>query len=106
MAREEGTRMPSENAGPCWPSQPKGNVLYVTSDRPLFGEGFDESPLAIPPTSVVPEARVEAVGRTVLAFREDGPWGDRSVLDVIATCLRYVEDSVIIRFKPFFLPRD
>lgn len=84
----------------------EGKVLYVTSDRPLFGEGFDEIPLAISPASVIPDARVEAVGTTVLAFRDDGPWGDRSVLDVLATCLRYVEDNVIIRFRPFFVPRN
>jgi hypothetical protein len=83
----------------------EGKVLYVTSDRPLFGEGFDEIPLAIPPASVIPDARVEAVGTTVLAFREEGPRNDRAVLDVLTTCLRYVEDNVIMRFRPFFLPR-
>jgi hypothetical protein len=82
----------------------EGKVLYVTSDRPLFGEGFDEIPLAIPPASVIPDARVEAVGTTVLAFREDGPWSDRAVLDVLTTCVRYVEDSVIMKFRPFFVP--
>jgi hypothetical protein len=78
----------------------------VTSDRPLFGEGFDEIPLAISPASVIPDARVEAVGTSVLAFREEGPWSDRPVLEVLATCLRYVEDNVIIRFRPFFIPRN
>jgi hypothetical protein len=84
----------------------EGKVLYVTSDRPLFGEGFDEIPLAISPASVIPDARAEAVGTTVLAFREEGPWSDRPVLDVLASCLRYVEDKVIIRFRPFFVLRD
>jgi len=82
-----------------------GRVVLVTSDQPMFGEGSQSIPLAIPPASVTPQARVEAAGNAVIAFRDDGPWGDRSVVDVLSTCLRYVRDDVVRQFTRFFMPR-
>jgi hypothetical protein len=81
-----------------------GTVEYVTVDRFLYGEGGPEIiPLSVKPSAIQPSARVEAMGTGVLAFRDgDGPWGERAVGDVILTCLRYVEDSVVARFRPFF----
>jgi hypothetical protein len=79
-----------------------GEVLYIRIDRPLFGEGFDAIPLDIAPSRVAPSARVEAMGTSVMVFRDEGPWRDRSVVDVMDSCLRYVEDTVIRQFRPFF----
>jgi hypothetical protein len=82
-----------------------GRVLYVTSDQPLHSEGFEAIPLAIPASSILPQARVQAAGTAVIVFREEGPWNDRPVLEIMSTCLRYVEESVVGRFKQFFVPR-
>jgi hypothetical protein len=78
-----------------------GDVLLVTATRSLFGEGFDEIPLQISPSLLTDETRVKAKGTAVLAFREPGPWEDRAVVDVLETCLRYVE-KLITKFHPFF----
>lgn len=80
-----------------------GAVVYVTSDQPLFGEGFNSIPLPIEPSRIGPSARVQAMGTSVLAFRDEGPWRDRSVVDVVGGCLRHVED-VLRMFQPFFRP--
>jgi hypothetical protein len=45
---------------------------------------------------------VEAGSTRGVRFREDGSWGDRSVNEVLFTCMEYVENRVIARFKPFF----
>jgi hypothetical protein len=82
-----------------------GRLLHVRSDQPMFGEQWQSIPLSIPPATVRGGARVEAKGRTVIAFRDEGPWGDRSVVDVVNTCLHYVSDDVIRKFTRFFVPR-
>ncbi len=82
-----------------------GRILHVTLERPLLSESFESIPLGIDPALVQPEARVEAVGTPVLAFRESGPWEGRPVVEIMATCLRYVEDRVVDRFREFFVPR-
>lgn len=78
-----------------------GRVVFVTPGRPLFGESFDEIPLPFPPSLLEEQTRVEAVGTGVLAFRNEGPWRDRPIVDVVGSCLRYVEDA-IGTFRPFF----
>ena len=79
-----------------------GRVVFITAGRPLFGDAFDEIPLPFPPSLLNEQTRVESVGTGVLAFREEGPWRDRPVVDVVESCLRYVEDA-IGTFRPFFI---
>ena len=80
-----------------------GRLLHVKSDRPMFGEDWQSIPLLIQPAIVRDGARVESKGRAVLAFRDEGPWRDRNVIDVVETCLRYVRDDVVRRFTRFFV---
>jgi hypothetical protein len=81
-----------------------GRHLLVRSDQPMFGENWQSITLSIPPATVRDGVRVEAKGRTVLAFRDEGSWGNRSVVDVIETCLRYVGDDVVGKFTRFCAP--
>jgi hypothetical protein len=83
-----------------------GRIVYVISDRPLQSETFEEIPISIDPRLVTPQARVEATGTPVLAFRDSGPWEDRPVEEILRNCLRYVEDTVVSRFARFFVARS
>ena len=60
--------------------------------------------IALPISAADMPAMVDVkVGSTRgVRFREEGPWGERSVIEVLVACMDYVENRVIARFKPFF----
>ena len=55
-----------------------------------------------PPDLVEDNVQVQIKGRSVLTFGSEDPWGERPVDEILVTCLQYVEDRVIARFKTFF----
>jgi hypothetical protein len=73
----------------------------VTTE-PLFGLGPQTIPLQVDPKTIQPSARVEAMGTSVIAFRDDGPWGDRSAGEVLTACVQYVSDRVIPSLRKYF----
>jgi len=79
-----------------------GSGVYVKLPRNVYAGDPGTVPLPGPPSAVEDPVAIKIMGKSVLTFREDGPWVDRSVEDVLDTCLRYVEDRVIPRFVPFF----
>jgi hypothetical protein len=59
-------------------------------------------PLVIPPDAAEGGVQMEVKGTHSLIFRDEGPWGDRPVSEILIACSKYVEEHVIPRFKPFF----
>ena len=81
-----------------------GKVHEVKALKPLYTGDVHTIPLDLDPATVQPSARVEIRGTEVLLIREMGPWGDRPVWAVLSDLLVYVNDRVIMPFKPFFVP--
>jgi hypothetical protein len=81
-----------------------GSVHRVMSRELLRSDGPSIIPVPLPPRLMHPSVRIEARGRAVIAFRDTrGPWGDRTVGQVLLTCLTHLEERVIPRFRPFFV---
>jgi hypothetical protein len=81
-----------------------GTVHSIQLAEPLYAG--EPSTIAIPGMrgNLNGETRVQAVGSEVIAFRSDGPWRDRAVRDVLSSCLDYVSERVVKRFRQFFAP--
>jgi hypothetical protein len=65
---------------------------------------YEPQTIPLPVTAdKLPAAVDVTIGTTRgVRFREEGPWDDRSVSEVLVTCFEYVENRVVARFKPFF----
>lgn len=70
-------------------------VVYPTSGPPSI-------PLPITAAELPAMVDVKLGSTSGVMFREEGPWDDRTVNDVLVTCFEYVERRVVARFKPFF----
>lgn len=81
-----------------------GNNYLIRLTEPLYSYGPEIIPLDLPAAALGGESvRVEAMGTAVLAFRDEtGPWADRPIIEVLATCLNYIEHYVLPPLKPFF----
>ena len=64
--------------------------------------GSQTIPLTVTAAELPAMVDVKAGSSRGVRFREEGPWGDRTVNEVLVTCFEYVENRVIARFKPFF----
>jgi hypothetical protein len=82
-----------------------GDLLYVRPNQPVYLGEPQTIPLDVEVASVTPSARVEAVGTTVLTFRDEGPWNDTPVCLMLQRCFDYVEREVIGALKVFFEPK-
>ena len=79
-----------------------GTTLLVKLAQDIYAGNPDTIGLPGSPDSMDDNVNMKIAGRSVLTFRDEGPWGDRSVDEILITCLQYVEDRVVPRFKPFF----
>lgn len=81
-----------------------GKQYLIRLTKPLHSHGPETIALDLPAAALRGDmTRVEAMGTAVLAFRdESGPWADRSIDDVLSTCLNYIEHAVLPPLKPFF----
>lgn len=79
-----------------------GGGMYVKLIRDIYAGDVDTVPLSGDPASIEDNVQMEIKGRSALSFHSTDPWSERSVDKVLVTCLEYVEDRVIARFKPFF----
>ena len=82
-----------------------GAVHTVTIEGRIHAGQPATIPLRIHPSRLVPKVKVQTEGTGVIAFQEGGPWDERPVSDVLVSCLQYIEERVIARFKPFFSQR-
>jgi len=78
-------------------------IAHVALPETVY-PAYDPQTIQLPITAKEMPAAVDVARSTSggVRFREDGPWGDRSVQEVLLTCFDYVEQRVIARFKPFF----
>jgi hypothetical protein len=74
----------------------------VQLDRDLYAGDVGTVALDCDPALVADDMKVHVKGSTVLMARSEDEWASRPVQDVLVTCLRYVEDHVVSKFKPFF----
>ncbi len=58
--------------------------------------------IPVPSSLVGHSAGVEATGTFVIIFRDEGPWGELHVADVLHRCFDHIEKNVIAKIKPFF----
>jgi len=80
-----------------------GRVHRVTANRVLRGDGPEIIPLPLRPALVSPSVRIEAAGTGVIVFRDvDGPWGERTVGEILTLCLTHVAERVVPVLRPFF----
>jgi hypothetical protein len=79
-----------------------GGVWTVQVPRLHKEIGPQTIPVPVPVGPVGKSIRVDTSGRAVLAFRDDGPWDERPVTEVLQACLTYIDDRVIGGLKPFF----
>jgi hypothetical protein len=81
-----------------------GKQYLIRLTKPLYSHGPEIIPLDLPAAALRGDTtRVAAMGTAVLAFRdESGPWADRSIDEVLAACLNYIEEKVLAPLKPFF----
>lgn len=64
--------------------------------------GTPTIPLPIPASQLPERLDVSFGSSGDVRFREEGPWADRPVTEVLSTCFEYVEQRVLARFIPFF----
>lgn len=81
-----------------------GNQYLIRLTEPLYSHGPETIRLDLPAAAIRGETvRVEAMGTAVLAFRDNsGPWADRPILEILATCINHVEHAVLPPLTPFF----
>ncbi|GMV21346.1 MAG: hypothetical protein AMXMBFR57_12950 [Acidimicrobiia bacterium] len=79
-----------------------GEVVHFASEGPLIGHGPWLIPVPMPVELVEPNHRIQTAGSSDFLLRSDDSWQGRSVLDLAHTLIRYVEEKVIVQFKPFF----
>lgn len=79
-----------------------GGIHHVAVPRLHKRDGPDIIPVPVPRGPIGASYRVETRGTAVLAFRDDGPWDERSVSEVLHACLTYIDDHVVERLAPFF----
>ena len=82
-----------------------GALWRVRLDRDYVAGDVSIVPLHCEPALVADDSdglTIHVSGRTVLLFRLDEPFADRPVDQLLEACLRYVEDHVIVRFRPLF----
>jgi len=79
-----------------------GRIVQFSSEGPLIGHGPWQIPIQVSPSDLQSNHRIEAAGGAEFLVQADEPGQGRPVLDLAYTCLRYVEEKVIPRFKPFF----
>ena len=84
------------------PLKNPGRYWHVQLDRKLYAGDVGTVALECDPALVADDMKVHVKGSTVLMARSNEQWAGRPVQDVLGTCLRYVEDHVIPKFKPFF----
>lgn len=66
------------------------------------GSGSPIIPLAVRASELPERVDVSFGSSGNIRFREEGPWDDRPVSEVLSTCFDYVEQRVVARFTPFF----
>lgn len=79
-----------------------GQVYTFQIKSPMFTAFPHHLDLPIPVHILNGEIPVTAEGTSVVTFREVDPWSERSVHQVLVTCLMFVENQVVARLKPFF----
>lgn len=78
-------------------------LVYAANPERLFvWNDVQTIPFPVPAQALPQAIDVSTTSDRGVMFREEGPWADRPVQDVLLTCLEYVEERVVSRFKPFF----
>jgi hypothetical protein len=71
-------------------------------DTVYLAEGAQTIGLPVRASDVPALTNVKAMSTIGVNFLAEGPWGERSVHEILDTCMEHVEHRVIARFKPFF----
>jgi hypothetical protein len=81
-----------------------GNAVNIWPKEALYLGDVHTFDVPVPAALIGPSARVEASGNFVITFRDEGPWGDLHVTDVLHRCFDHIETKVIANLKRFFEP--
>jgi hypothetical protein len=83
-----------------------GTDYIVSPQEPIYTAEVNTISLPIDrsdlPASGEGSVNVKVIGTSVIGFRDDGPWGESPVGEVLINLLEYVDNSVVASFKPFF----
>jgi len=82
-----------------------GCAVDVRPEKALYLGEVQTLMVPVPSVLIGQSARVEVTGTLVINFREEGPWRDLHVIDVLDRCFRHIETKVIAKLKPFFEPK-
>jgi hypothetical protein len=81
-----------------------GTLVQISPNEPLYLGDVHTFTLPIDRSLGADETRVSTSGTLVICFRDEGPWGDLHVTDVLQRCFDHIETKVIGRLKRFFEP--
>jgi hypothetical protein len=81
-----------------------GSAVEITPRGLLYLGEVHSYALRIDRALVASGARVESAGTLVITFKEDGPWGDTPIMQVLENCFDHIQRTVIGPLTPFFRP--
>jgi len=82
-----------------------GVGVQVTPERVVFAVNPVTVPLPGDPSDFEDNVKIHVTGRTVLFLRDQESLAETPVSDMLDKCVRYVEQRIVHKFRPFFRPR-
>jgi hypothetical protein len=79
-----------------------GSALHIKLPQILYADQVTPVMLPGDPSLIEDNVQVQIRGRSSVNFRSTDQWAERSVDELLVTCLQYVEDRIIPSFKPYF----
>ena len=81
-----------------------GRAVDIWPEKSLDLGGVYTLNVPVPSVLIGHTARVEASGTFVITLRNEGPWEDLHVTDLLQRCFDHIETKVIAKLKRFFEP--